>query len=89
MADVAITFINILATVLFFAIFIRALMTWIMPQDSTGFSRVLTEITEPVIAPIRKVMPSLGGLDFSPWVAMILIQLVSQLLIRLLASAPA
>ncbi len=89
MFEVLRTFVDILGTVLFFAIFIRALMSWVMPQDSTGFSRILLEITEPIIGPIRRVMPSFGGLDFSPWVAMILIQVVKQVLISVLANGTA
>jgi len=82
-------FINILATVLFFAIFIRALMSWFVPQDSTGISRVLSDITEPIVGPIRRVLPSVGGIDFSPWVAMILIQVVSHVAISFLTSSSA
>jgi len=75
-----------LANVLFFAILIRALMSWVMPQDASGFSRVLVDITEPIIAPIRRVLPSMGGLDLSPLVAMILIQIGSQFLLRVLVT---
>ncbi|MDE2515582.1 MAG: YggT family protein [Rhodospirillales bacterium] len=36
----------------------------------------LYRVTEPVLAPIRNILPSFGGIDFSPWVAVILIQIV-------------
>jgi YggT family protein len=78
------TFISLLGTVLWVAILIRALMSWVMPQDSSGLSRVLIEITEPVLAPIRRVLPSLGGIDFSPFLAIILIQVVQTILLGLL-----
>jgi len=74
--EVVITFIRILGTVLWIAILIRALMSWVMPQEGSGFSRVLRDITEPILAPIRRVMPPLGGIDLSPLLAIILIQLV-------------
>ena len=76
MQEVVITFIRILGTVLWIAILIRALMSWVMPQEGSGFSRVLRDITEPILAPIRRVMPPLGGIDLSPLLAIILIQLV-------------
>jgi YggT family protein len=84
--QVIITFISILATVLTLAVFIRALMSWIMPNDSTGLTRVLQDITEPVLRPIRRVLPPVSGIDFSPIVAMIVIQVVSQVLINLLSA---
>jgi len=37
---------------------------------------VLYRATEPVLRPIRRVLPNLGGIDFSPWIVCLLIQLV-------------
>jgi YggT family protein len=85
--NTVITFIHILATVLVVAIIIRALMSWIMPQDGSGLTRVLLDITEPILAPIRRVLPPVAGIDFSPILALILVQLVSQLVTQLLASS--
>jgi YggT family protein len=85
--NTVISFIHILATVLVIAIIIRALMSWIMPQDGSGLTRVLLDITEPILVPIRRVLPPVAGIDFSPILAMILVQLVSQLATQLLASA--
>ena len=76
MQEVLTTFIRILGNVLWIAILIRALMSWVMPQEGSGFSRVLRDITEPILAPIRRVMPPLGGIDLSPLLAIILIQLI-------------
>ncbi len=87
MINTVITFIHILATVLVVAIIIRALMSWIMPQDGSGLTRVLLDITEPILAPIRRVLPPVAGIDFSPILALILVQLVSQLVTQLLASS--
>jgi YggT family protein len=76
MQEVLTTFIRILGTVLWIAILIRALMSWVMPQEGSGFSRILHDITEPILAPIRRIMPPLGGIDLSPFLAIILINLV-------------
>ena len=46
--------------------------------------RYLDSLVDPLLAPIRRVMPSLGGLDFSPMVLIILIQIVEDVLIMLL-----
>lgn len=71
-----VTFISILGTVLSLAIIIRALMSWVMPVDGGGFTRVLIDVTEPILAPIRRWLPPLGGIDFSPLLAIIAIQVV-------------
>jgi len=73
------TFVALLLRILLFAIFGRIILSWI---DSTGQSRVsqiLFEVTEPILAPIRRFMPNTGFLDLSPMVAMILLQLLSSL----------
>lgn len=87
MTDVAVEFIHILSTVLAFAIIIRALMSWFMPGDGSGIMRVLFDITEPVLAPIRRVLPPVGGIDFSPIVGIVLVQLIGALLVDLLQTA--
>ena len=80
-------FIYILGTVLSFAILIRALMSWFMPADGSGLSRVLLDITEPVLAPIRRVLPPVGGIDFSPLLAIVLVTVISQALAGWLAGS--
>lgn len=80
--DVVASFINILAIVLTFAIIIRALMSWFMPAGGSGAAALLVDVTEPILAPIRRILPPLGGIDFSPLLALILIQVVSSLLVH-------
>lgn len=48
--------------------------------------RTLDRIVEPLIAPIRRVVPPLGMIDFSPLVLLILIQLIEYLLVSLLVT---
>jgi YggT family protein len=48
--------------------------------------RTLDSIVQPMLAPIRRVLPTLGGFDFSPIVLIILIDLIESILVRLLAT---
>lgn len=48
--------------------------------------RNLDAIIHPMLAPIRRILPPVGMLDFSPFVLLILVQVVGSLLIRLLSS---
>ena len=73
--------INLLLTLLGFAIVGRALMSWFDPRMTSSIGRVLFEITEPIIAPIRRVVPSMGMIDISPFIALMLIYMLRTLLV--------
>ncbi|MDO9444778.1 MAG: YggT family protein [Dehalococcoidia bacterium] len=54
-----------------FAIFARAMLTW-FPIDKEGpIFRTLNAITDPVLDPLRRVIPPIGALDLTPMIAMI------------------
>ncbi|MEI6779033.1 MAG: YggT family protein [Chloroflexales bacterium] len=74
------SFVDILFNVLLFAILGRVLISWIDPQGNMKVSQILNEITEPIIAPLRSVLPPLGMIDLSPMVAMILLQVLHSLI---------
>jgi YggT family protein len=76
--------VDIIFTVLTFAIIGRALISWIDPSMQTPVGRMLRQITEPLIAPIRQVVPTLGMFDISPIVALLLLQVVRNLVMRVL-----
>lgn len=60
-------------------IFARVIASWIVQDYSHPVMRFLVGITEPILGPIRNIMPNIG-LDFSPIVAYVLIRIVSQVL---------
>lgn len=78
------TFIDLLFTVLFFCILGSVIMSWIDPMRNYRISQILHEIVEPILAPIRKVLPTIGMFDFSPIVAMFLLQLIRNILLSIL-----
>lgn len=80
MASYIQTFVDILFNVLLFAILGRVLISWIDPMGNMRVTQILREITEPILAPIRSVIPSIGMIDLSPLVAMLLIQLLHSLI---------
>lgn len=79
-------FINLLFTILYIAILIRILLSWIRVNPYNPLVQLLYQITEPVLAPFRSVIPPVGGMDFSPIVALIVLQLVQQFLVSILLS---
>jgi YggT family protein len=64
----------------FYAIFLYALISMVAPGVYTPLHSLLTALCEPVLRPIRRVIPPLGGIDLSPLWAGILIQAVLILL---------
>lgn len=70
----------VLFTVLTLAIIFRALLSWFNLDPRSPLVQTLNAITDPILEPIRNVMPRLGMLDLSPLVAVLLLQFVSQAL---------
>lgn len=65
----------------FFAILIYALLSWVAPGTYSPASQFLGRICEPVLAPLRRIIPPLGGLDLSALFAMIALQALKILLL--------
>ncbi len=65
---------------LFYAIIIRAVLSFVDPYGQNPLARVLGQITEPLLAPARRVIPPIAGLDLSPLVVLIGMQLLMILL---------
>ncbi len=63
----------------------RAILSWIDPGMRWPVTRVLNDATDPLIAPIRSIIPPMGMIDLSFIVAIILLQVLRQLLISALS----
>lgn len=74
------SFISVLFTVLTMAIFARVLLSWFPVRPDSPVVTILTEITDPILQPLRRIVPSLGMLDLTPIVALFLLQIVEQIL---------
>lgn len=60
------------------AIIARALLSWFNLDPMNPLIQVLNSITEPILDPIRRIMPRLGMFDLSPLIAILLLQFVSR-----------
>jgi YggT family protein len=81
-------FINVLAGALLLAIFVRVILSWIPnARLPFGLGEFVFGVSEPILSPIRRAMPFLGGIDFSPFIALLAIRLASEMLLRLLPPA--
>jgi YggT family protein len=74
-------FISLLFQVLSLAILGRVLLSWVDPFGNMRITQILRDVTEPILAPIRNLLPSTPMIDFSPIIAMLLLQALGRLLL--------
>lgn len=74
-------FVYLLFEVLSFAILGRVLLSWVDPMGNMRISQVLRDVTEPILAPIRSIMPNMPMFDISPIIAMLLLQALGRLVV--------
>lgn len=77
--------IGLLVNIYFFALLATIILSWVAPGSNNPAVYLLYQITEPVMAPFRKVLPAMGGMDFSPILVFILINVV-QIALRHMAA---
>ena len=64
-------FLEILVLVLWLLVLGRVLISWVDPQGRNSVSRYIVALTEPLLAPIRRVLPQTGMFDWSPLILML------------------
>lgn len=66
---------------LLITLIVQAILSWVNPGAYNPLVSILYSINEPVLRPIRRLLPDMGGIDFSPLVVLLLIQLMKMLLV--------
>ena len=77
--------ISYLLTIYMWIIIIRALISWVNPDPYNPVVRFLYQITEPVLYPIRRRLPFMGGIDLSPIVVLLIIVFLQAFLVKTLS----
>ena len=80
MANMVIDIILWLLRALTFALLGRAILSFVDPRGEWTISRLLADVTEPLVAPLRRVIPPVGMFDVSFIVAFVFLQLLIRLL---------
>ena len=70
--------------IIFFAVIGGVILSWVSPENSNAFLQLIEEISYKALSPIRKYIPSAGGLDFSPLFILIMINLLESFLTDIL-----
>ena len=73
-------FVTILVTILWIAIIARVILSW-LPMRSQGnpLVAVVYQVTEPILAPLRRIIPRLGMFDLSPMIAILILFVIQRL----------
>jgi len=79
--------IALLVNIYFFALLAMIILSWVAAGSRHPAIFLLHQITEPVMAPFRKMLPPMGGMDFSPILVFILINIIQIALRHVAASA--
>ncbi|MBA5980919.1 YggT family protein [Pseudomonas koreensis] len=72
--------------IFFFALIISVILSWVAPGSHNPGAELVNQICEPALAPFRRILPNLGGLDLSPIFAFLALKLIDMLVINNLAA---
>lgn len=78
---------NAILKIYFFALIVMIILSWVAPNASHPGALLVMQLVEPIMAPVRKVIPPLGMIDLSPIVVFIAINLIDGLVVGALVQA--
>lgn len=86
MFGILLTIINLLYYILFILILARVILSWVNVSSYTVYQirDVVFRLTEPILAPVRRMMPSMGGIDLSPMIVLLAAWFLRSLLIQII-----
>ena len=79
MSAVLINFLQLLAFVLWILLIARVVLSWTNPMGGGGLTAFVYQVTEPILAPIRRLLPPTAGVDWSPLIAMLILGVILRL----------
>ncbi len=74
-------FVYLLVTILTFAIFIRSILSWFPGGRDNALAGILAQITDPILEPLRRVIPPMGMIDITPLVAILLLLFIGRVIL--------
>jgi len=81
-----ISIVNTIFTVYVYLVLARVLISWVPHNPSQPIFKFIYEVTEPVMAPFSRLIPAIGGIDFSPIVVILAIEVLQKIVISILYS---
>ena len=84
MGDFVLYLVDTITTVLYIALLGRVILSWLNVTPRSPFyfiATILWQVTEPILAPIRRMLPSMGMFDLSPMMALLLVTLIRRVVV--------
>ena len=81
--NILILFVSSIFQLLFWLVIISVILSYFM-DPYHPIRRAIDSVVEPMLAPIRRIVPAIGMFDFSPFILLLLLQLLRNLIIRIL-----
>lgn len=78
--------VDILLTLLFYAVLIRALLSWVNPDPYNPVVKFIVKVTEPIMAPARRLIPPISGIDISAILVLVVLEFGRRILVGWIAS---
>jgi YggT family protein len=82
-SQILVNFVQIFAFVLWFLLIARVVLSWTNPRGGGGLAAFVYQATEPILAPIRRLLPPTSGIDWSPLIAMLLLGVIVRVIVRI------
>jgi YggT family protein len=80
---VFVTFLQLLSTLLWVLILARVIISWTNPRGGGSLVAFVYQVTEPILAPIRRLIPPTSGIDWSPLIAMLILGAITRVMYAL------
>ena len=81
-----ISIINIAFEILTYIIFIRVILSWFSHNPYQPVIKLIYQISDTILSPIRSIVSPIGGVDISPIIAIFMIQLIKNIILKFLFS---
>jgi YggT family protein len=78
---------DLIVTIYFWSVIAVVVVSWIAPQSSHPAIQLVAQVTEPIMRPVRNVIPSMGGLDLSPIIVFLILNVLQVVIDNLQRSA--
>jgi YggT family protein len=73
---------NIVLTIAMVVVIARAILSWVSPDPHNPIVRVINQLSEPILFPVRRRVPYFGGIDFSPIIVLMIIFFLDEFLVN-------
>lgn len=83
--DSLIWLVNTIFSILYIAIVIRIIISWVGGDPYNEIVRIIYSVTEPILAPVRRLPLRFGAIDFSPIIAFFVLRILNALIITALS----